>query len=171
MPNICPWIRHSQHARAVHILFSATVPLSDQPYFAQIEECYFLIGWSVAICHFLISSPGAGQTPIPAQTSCFTFHCVYSGVAWWALHIRCSWLRNTRCGSREWEKIQMYASHPHCVRLESLVFNDLLENSFIPVFLGMTEQTLLPLVLLKQQLFEASISIVIELWPTAKPTP
>lgn len=66
MPNICPWIRHSQHARAVHIFFSVTVLRSDQPYFTQIQACYFLIGWSVALCHLLIGwSHHLGQVKPP----------------------------------------------------------------------------------------------------------
>lgn len=51
--------------------------LSDQPYFTQIQECYFLIGWSVAICHFLIGWShhlGQGQTPIAAPL-CSNLSC------------------------------------------------------------------------------------------------
>lgn len=87
MPNIC-----SQHDAA----FRSTIFYPD----TGVLFSDWLICSHMSFFDWLISSPGAGLTPIAVQTSCFTFHCIYSGVAWRALHIWFSWSRNTRCGSR-----------------------------------------------------------------------
>lgn len=142
MPNICPWISHPQHVCSTHPLLHSGAAFKSTIFYPVTWVLFsdWLICSHMSFFDWLMGSDVItwGRSSSHCCSSCFTFHCIYSGVAWWALHIRFSWLRNMRCGSREWENVKMCASHPQCVRLESFSFSDPTETSFILMFLEMT---------------------------------